>query len=151
MASISSSPRPRRPGVPAPSSEDARKRMVAVRGADTGPERRLRSELHRLGLRYRLHRRVIPELRRQVDIAFGSARVAVFVDGCFWHGCPDHGTQAKANAEFWRSKIEENRRRDLDTDTRLRAIGWKVIRIWEHESPAVAARRVAVEVHRRMP
>lgn len=125
--------------------------MLATRRADTRPERRLRAELHRLGMRFRLHRCVIPKVRRQVDIAFSTARVAVFVDGCFWHGCPEHGTRAKANAAFWQEKIEGNRRRDLDTDTRLRALGWEVIRIWEHEPPAVAARRVAVEVHRRTP
>ena len=149
MTPISSSTRKRRPGVPAPSSENARNRMLATRRTNTGPERLLRSELHRLGLRFQLHRRVDPELRRQVDIAFGSARVAVFVDGCFWHGCPAHGTEAKSNVEFWQKKIADNKRRDLDTNARLRANGWKVIRIWEHESPAVAALRVAAEVRRR--
>ena len=138
-----------RSGVPAPSSDEAHNRMVANRSRDTRPERELRSELHRLGLRFRVHRRVLPEVRRQVDVAFGPTRVAVFVDGCFWHGCPEHGTQAKANASFWREKIETNQSRDANTDERLRAAGWLVVRIWEHEDAKLAARRVARVVRLR--
>src|SRR5262245_30609762 len=82
---------------PAPSSAAARRRMIATRRVDTTPELKLRSELHRMGLRFRLHQHVLLPIRRQVDIALGSSRVAVFVDGCFWHGCPLHGTMAKAN------------------------------------------------------
>jgi len=117
--------------------------MLATRRADTEPERALRSELHRNGLRFRLHRSVVPGVRRQVDIVFGPARVAVFVDGCFWHSCPMHATRAKANAGFWRSKLSENERRDRDTDRRLRRAGWRVVRVWEHEDVRVAARRIA--------
>lgn len=141
--------RKRRSGVPAASSEAARHRMEAARGWNTGPELALRSALHRLGLRYRIHRRVVPEVRRQVDVVFGPPRVAVFVDGCFWHGCPIHGSMPKANAAFWRSKLAANRRRDDDTDSRLRAAGWYVVRVWEHEPPDRAARRVAQAVRRR--
>lgn len=137
--------------APPPSSEQARRRMVATRGRDTRPERELRSQLHRLGLRFRIHQAVLPGIRREADIVFGPARIAVFVDGCFWHGCPQHRTMAKANAAYWQEKIETNRRRDADTNARLRADGWRVIRIWEHEDPSVAARRIAraARGHRR--
>jgi DNA mismatch endonuclease, patch repair protein len=132
----------RRKGVPAASSAIALARMRAVRLRDTGPELALRRELHRLGLRYRLHRLVVPGARRRPDIVFGPNRLAVFIDGCFWHGCPQHGTMAAANRQFWQDKIEINKRRDSDTNARLKAAGWRVIRIWEHEEPQIAARRV---------
>jgi DNA mismatch endonuclease (patch repair protein) len=115
------------------SSEAARLRLTAQPSYDTGPEMRLRTALHRMGLRYRVHERPIPSFRRQADIVFRSARVAVFVDGCFWHGCPTHGTCPKSNAEQWLTKIQGNRRRDRNTDKVLQDAGWKVIRIWEHE------------------
>jgi DNA mismatch endonuclease (patch repair protein) len=110
---------------------------------DTPPERALRSALHRLGLRFRVHVRPVPGLPRRADVIFPRARVAVFVDGCFWHGCPVHGTWPKANAEWWRAKIESNRARDADTDRRLTEAGWTVVRVWEHEDPDGAARQVA--------
>ena len=142
--------RKRRRRCPPASSADARRRMVANRGRDTSPERAIRSELHRLGLRYRLHRRVLPEVRRQVDIVFGPSRVAVLVDGCFWHGCPRHATQAKRNAKFWADKIATNKRRDEDTNARLRRNGWRVVRVWEHEDPRRAAARIAKIVRARI-
>jgi len=77
-------------------------------------------------------------------------QVAVFVDGCFWHGCPEHGTWPKSNIEFWREKIETNRRRDLDTNERLKAAGWEVVRVWEHENPDAAAERIAGLVRSRL-
>jgi DNA mismatch endonuclease (patch repair protein) len=80
--------------------------------------------------------------RRVVDIAFLGLKIAVFVDGCFWHGCPEHASWPKQNADFWRRKIETNRARDADTDTKLAALGWEVIRVWEHESPAFAAQKI---------
>ena len=123
--------------------------MQANRSKDTGPERALRSALHRMGLRFRIHRRPLKAVRRHADIVFGPARVVVFVDGCFWHACPEHGTQPKANRAFWRDKLATNRRRDADTNARLEAAGWCVVRVWEHEDPLVAARRVARLVHRR--
>lgn len=100
------------------------RRMVRTAQRDNTRERSLRSELHRRGLRFRLHRKPIEGSRRSVDIAFLSQRVAVFLDGCFWHGCPKHGTWPKNNAEWWRTKIETNIQRDLDTDRRLKQIGW---------------------------
>lgn len=102
-----------------------------------------------MGLRYRVDYPVLEKPRRRADLAFTRARVAVFVDGCFWHGCPDHGTWPKRNAEFWRHKIETNRRRDRDTNERLRQKGWTVIRIWEHEDPTEAGSRVAEAVRSR--
>ncbi len=118
--------------------------MRSTRQKDTPAELALRSALHRLGLRFRLHRRLIPGVRRSVDIVFPSARVAVFVDGCFWHGCPLHGTlPAKTNRGWWKEKIEANRRRDRDTDRRLREMSWRVVRVWEHEQPEAAARKIA--------
>lgn len=111
---------------------------------DTLPERALRSELHRRGLRFRLHRRLLPGVRREADIVLPRAKVVVFVDGCFWHGCPQHASWPKSNADWWRDKIETNRARDRDTDDRLEAAGWTVIRIWEH----VASRDAASKVER---
>lgn len=98
--------------------------------------------LRALGLRYRIDV-TVPGTRRRADIVFGRAKVAVFVDGCFWHGCPQHGTWPKANASWWRSKIEANRLRDRDTDAKLEAAGWTVLRFWEHADAAAAARKVA--------
>lgn len=106
--------------------------MRANRGRDTGPELALRRALHGRGLRYFVNRRPVKNLRRTADIVFPTARVAVFVDGCFWHGCPIHHTVAKTNAEFWSTKVEGNRRRDKETDQSLKSQGWSVIRIWEH-------------------
>ena len=139
---------------PPASSESVRRRMQATRSIDTPPEVALRSELHRLGLRFRLHRELIPGFRRKVDIVFFRARVAVFVDGCFWHGCPLHGTLPKStHRDFWAEKIDRNRRRDRDTNRRLETLGWLVIRVWEHEKPKAAAEYIAHEVgkHYRNP
>ncbi len=127
---------------PAPSSEAALARMKAAKPRDTAPEKALRSALHRKGLRFRLDEKPVENLNRKADIVFRSAKVAIFVDGCFWHGCPIHGTQAKANAEFWVRKIKQNQERDLDTTSRLEASGWRVIRVWEHEDPEEASQRI---------
>ena len=117
-------------------------RMSQQRSRDTGIEIALRRELHRLGLRYRIHRRPLPGVRREADIVFGTVKVAVFVDGCFWHGCPEHTRWPKRNAEFWKTKIEGNKARDLDTEDRFAAAGWTVVRVWGHEDPIAAATRV---------
>jgi DNA mismatch endonuclease (patch repair protein) len=126
---------------PPASSTDALRRMTSQRQRDTKREMELRSLLHRRGLRFRVHA-LLPGLRRRSDIVFTRARVVVFVDGCFWHGCPEHGTWPKQNADWWREKIEANQRRDRDTDAKLRAAGWNVIRVWEHDDPIEAADRV---------
>lgn len=127
---------------PTPSSEAALKRMLAAKPRDTAPEKSLRSALHEMGLRFRIDQRLNKKLNRKADIVFRPVRVAVFVDGCFWHGCPIHGTQAKANAEFWKNKIEHNQNRDLDTNVQLKKAGWRVIRIWEHEDTRKVAKRI---------
>lgn len=124
------------------SSVAAREVMRANRSRDTRPERLLRSLLHAHGLRYRVNARPLPELRRTADVVFRKARVAVFVDGCYWHGCPEHYRPAKRRSDFWRDKIEGNRARDADTNQRLREQGWTVIRVWEHEDPAEACERI---------
>jgi DNA mismatch endonuclease (patch repair protein) len=132
----------------APIDERKSRDMRAQRERDTGIERAIRSLLHARGLRFRIHRRLLNGSRREVDVVFPGAKVAVFVDGCFWHGCPEHGTWPRNNAEFWRDKIEGNVRRDRDTDARLEADGWTVVRVWEHEAPADAAARIADAVER---
>lgn len=109
---------------------------------DTVPELEIRSELHRRGFRFRVDRAPVRGLRSRADIVFGPARVAVYVDGCFWHSCPEHGTKPKANAEWWERKLTRNTERDRETDRVLREHGWEVVRIWEHEDPAAAADRV---------
>lgn len=131
-----------RVGVPKPSSTEARNRMRANRSRDTKPETALRSLLHRRGLRFRVDVSPIPGVRRRADLVFPGARVAVFVDGCFWHGCPLHATWPKANAEFWREKLETNRRRDDDTNRKFVEAGWTVVRVWEHEDVEMAALRI---------
>lgn len=108
--------------------------MKANKARDTTPELALRSALHRAGLRYRVDRPLPFDRRRRADIVFPTERVAVFVDGCFWHGCPEHYVAPKANARFWRNKVQANRARDRDTDRRLRDLDWAVVRVWEHEA-----------------
>ena len=121
-----------------PSSPEASRRMAKVRQKGTGAEIALRRDLYRRGLRYRVDFEVLKKPRRVADIAFPGLRIAIFIDGCFWHGCPEHATWPKQNAEFWRQKIEANCARDTDTNERLRNIGWTVLRFWEHESPTEA-------------
>jgi DNA mismatch endonuclease (patch repair protein) len=116
---------------------------------DTAPEISLRRELHRRGLRFRVGRRPIPKLRSTPDIVFGPARVAVYVDGCFWHSCPQHATQPASNRDWWEQKLARNRERDRTADATLAAAGWAVVRVWEHESPDEAADRVEAIVRGR--
>jgi DNA mismatch endonuclease (patch repair protein) len=123
--------------------------MQVTRRRDTPGELALRSALHALGLRYRVDA-TLPGTRRRADVAFLRAKVAVFVDGCFWHGCPTHGTWPKANAAWWREKIEGNRRRDRDTDERLTRNGWVVLRFWAHDDVSFAARAVASTLRLRV-
>lgn len=125
--------------------------MRANRARDTSPELRLRKRLHAAGLRYRVAApvRVGPGRPLRPDIVFGPARVAVFVDGCFWHGCPEHASWPRRNAAFWRTKIEGNRARDSLQTQQLRAAGWEVVRVWEHEPPDEAAARIVSLVRAR--
>lgn len=111
------------------------------RGA-TGPELALRRALHAQGRRYRVQLKVAGLPRRTIDIAFPKQRLAVFVDGCFWHRCPEHGTDPRTNSDWWRWKLDRTEARDLDTTQRLEALGWHVLRVWEHEDADAAAARV---------
>jgi DNA mismatch endonuclease (patch repair protein) len=120
--------------------------MQANRGRDTKPELALRRAAHALGLRYRVSARPLPAIRRTADMVFTKAKVAVFLDGCFWHGCPEHHTRSASNAEYWAEKVRRNRERDTETDRLLTEAGWIVIRIWEHEDPVNAAARIASAV-----
>jgi len=121
--------------------------MSRQNSRDTAPEVAVRRILHAAGLRYRVNVPVPGMSRRTIDIAFPKAKIAVFLDGCFWHGCPQHATSPKANAEWWRAKLDKNMARDRETTEHLRAQGWTVLRFWEHESPDVIA--LAVQEARR--
>lgn len=123
--------------------------MRQAKRRDTGPELALRRELHRRGLRYRVDRPLPGMPRRRCDIWFGPARVAVFVDGCFWHGCPDHSVVPRSNREWWLDKIRTNAARDRDTDRRLEESGILVMRFWEHDDPRRAADRIERTVNVR--
>lgn len=116
--------------------------MERQRRRDTRPELAIRAILWRRGLRYRVDYPPLQGVRRRADLVFTRAKVAVFVDGCFWHSCPDHGTVPKSNREWWLAKLEANRARDRDTDVRLEEAGWTVVRVWEHENPEGAAAAV---------
>ncbi|MBF6424894.1 very short patch repair endonuclease [Nocardia cyriacigeorgica] len=122
--------------------------MSRQRRAGTAPELALRRELHRRGLRYFVDRAPIRGQRRRADVVFPRRRVAVYVDGCFWHSCPQHATYPKNNAEWWADKLAANVARDRATDDALAAAGWQVIRIWEHEDPVAAAGRIAAALGR---
>ena len=128
------------------SSIGVRRSMQANTGRDTKPELALRRAVHALGLRYYVNRRPIKAVRRTADLLFPKLKLAVFLDGCFWHGCPEHHTVAKTNASFWAEKVAANRRRDADTNERLMAQGWKVVRVWEHEPVAEAAARIEATI-----
>jgi DNA mismatch endonuclease, patch repair protein len=120
--------------------------MRSNRGRDTRPELAIRRALHARGLRYFVNRQPVKTLRRTADILFPRARVAVFMDGCFWHGCPEHHTVSKTNPKYWATKVQKNRERDAETDVLLQAAGWTVIRLWEHVSVAAAADLVEAAV-----
>lgn len=139
----------RLPTAPEASSAETRMRMQRVGKRDTPAERALRSAIHRQGLRFRVDEAPLPGLRRRADLVFRPAKVAVFVDGCFWHGCPIHASWPQANAEWWRLKIERTRRRDTDTDQQLTEAGWLVIRAWEHEDLDKVAQKVVKSVRQR--
>jgi DNA mismatch endonuclease (patch repair protein) len=119
---------------PKPLNDGRSRNMRANRRADTKPETVLRSALHRLGYRFRKDLRLdLTDARVRPDIVFTARKVAVFVDGCFWHCCPEHGRQPTTNEWYWSPKLRRNVERDRRADAALRAEGWTVIRIWEHE------------------
>ena len=121
---------------PTPSSEQVSQQMKRMPRKDSVPEVRLRRELHSRGLRFRVNLRGLPGTP---DIAFTRAKIAVFVDGCFWHRCPEHGVLPKANRDWWREKFDRTVVRDRLKDEELRSLGWVVVHVWEHEDPALAA------------
>lgn len=122
--------------------------MLANRGRDTGPELAIRSRVHRAGLRYRVDWPLPFDRRRRADLAFTRVGLFVFIDGCYWHGCPEHFTIPKTRTDFWLAKIEGNRRRDHDTDARLRQLGLTPLRVWEHTDPESASGLVLAEYAR---
>lgn len=128
---------------PEASSLGVAQRMAAQARRDTGPELALRRRLFAAGFRYRVDYRPVGLGRCSVDIAFPSRRVAVFVDGCFWHACPRHGSVPAANGAWWREKLQANRRRDRKVSRQLRQQGWTVLRFWEHDDPEVATAKIA--------
>ena len=128
--------------MPEPLNETIRQRMQRQRRRDTTHEMAIRRALHALGYRFRVDFRPEPSLRTRGDIVFTRKRLVVFVDGCFWHGCPQHATAPKANAEWWREKLAQNIARDRRVDEHLGELGWAVLRIWEHEPVAAAVSRI---------
>ncbi len=122
--------------------------MRANRRRDTGPELALRKTLHRLGHRYRVDFPIRPSGGRLVrpDIVFPARRIAVYIDGCFWHGCPTHGTRSATNRRYWDEKIAANQARDARITAALEADGWTVLRFWEHDDPGDAARLISSSV-----
>ncbi|MFD8557876.1 very short patch repair endonuclease [Streptosporangium canum] len=133
------------------STPAVRRVMQANRSRDTRPELAVRRALHAMGLRYRVARRPLPHLRRTADLVFGPAKIAVFIDGCFWHRCPDHYTPPATNQAYWKAKIDANAARDSHTTTALQATGWTVMRFWSHEDPRDIATRVATQVRSTQP
>jgi DNA mismatch endonuclease (patch repair protein) len=144
----------RRSALTSPPASDAAtlRRMRTQRRASTHPEVQLRRILWQRGFRYRVDAALpLPGVRRRADLLFPASRVAVFVDGCFWHSCPEHGTRPKSNSEWWETKLRSNAERDRNTDDRLREAGWEPVRVWEHEDLQQAARHVADVVSSRRP
>ncbi len=133
-----------------PSSAEVSARMSKHPRRDTGPELALRRLLHAAGLRYRVQYPVPEFRRRTIDIAFTRRKVAVFVDGCFWHGCPKHRGVPASNQDWWQEKLAKNAARDAETDEHLRHLGWQVVRLWEHEAAAVAFERVQQALEREL-
>lgn len=130
-------------------SAKSRRVMQGNRSRDTKPELAVRRLLHAAGLRYRIAYRPERSLRRTADVVFPKQRIAVFIDGCYWHACPIHGTAAKSNAEYWSEKLKRNTERDVETTTALRDAGWTVLRFWEHEPPEEIADVVIAAVAQR--
>ena len=127
---------------PFASNPAIRTRMSRQRRRDTAPEVALRRALHAAGLRYYIHRRPLGGVRREADVVFPRHRVAVFVDGCFWHRCPQDGVMPRRNHDYWSAKLSRNVTRDRETDRAFADAGWRVVRVWEHEDPTDAAARV---------
>ncbi|MFD8568243.1 very short patch repair endonuclease [Streptomyces sp. NPDC059639] len=131
------------------SSAARRRNMQAIRSRDTKPELLVRRLVHAQGLRYRVVSKPLPDLRRTADLVFRPVKVAVFIDGCYWHGCPEHYVPPKTNSGYWSDKVVRNMARDRDTDQHLEDAGWLVLRFWEHEPSEECASRITAEVTKR--
>ncbi|MBX9425022.1 very short patch repair endonuclease [Streptomyces lateritius] len=131
------------------SSAARRRNMQAIRSRDTKPEQAIRRLVHAQGLRYRVAAKPLPGLRRTADMVFGPAKVAVFIDGCYWHGCPEHYVPPKTNSGYWSDKVAGNMSRDRDTDRQLAAAGWLVLRFWEHSAADECAAEISKTVTAR--
>jgi DNA mismatch endonuclease (patch repair protein) len=125
--------------------------MRGNRSVDTRPELALRSELHRRGFRFRKAAAPVPGVRCRADVVFARARVAVFIDGCFWHRCPEHGISPRTNTDYWQAKLDRNVARDRRNNDALQASGWTVVRVWEHEDIVDAADRITDLLEARAP
>lgn len=130
-------------------SAATRKAMQGNRSRDTKPELEVRRILHSRGLRYFVSRRPLSHSRRTADLLFSKAKVAVFIDGCFWHGCPEHYRQPSANRTYWLDKVARNMARDVETTKQLEHAGWTVLRFWSHETPLSVADRIQILVQRQ--
>jgi DNA mismatch endonuclease (patch repair protein) len=136
-----------RVAYPQPVSAAASAAMRGNRKRDTQPELAVRRLLHARGYRYRVNAPIsLPDVRVRPDITFRALKVAIFIDGCFWHGCPKHGTRPRSNSYYWRAKIERNISRDRIYDRALRSAGWRVIRVWEHDDPERAVARISAKL-----
>ncbi|MGY1709109.1 very short patch repair endonuclease [Geodermatophilus sp. SYSU D00758] len=123
--------------------------MSRLRRRDNGPEMAVRRLLWARGLRYRVCFRIPGQRRRTIDIAFVGARLAVYIDGCFWHGCPEHQHMPKANAGWWVQKMAMNQARDAAATAQLQDLGWTVMRFWEHEAPEDVVSAIAAHLESR--
>jgi DNA mismatch endonuclease, patch repair protein len=137
---------------PIPTSAGVSKRMRGNRRRDTRAELAIRSALHRRGLRFRVDLPIrVPGRLVRPDVVFTKARIAVFVDGCFWHCCPEHGNSPQANQSYWQQKLARNVARDQIVDAALTTSGWRIMRSWEHEDPAIVADRIETAYRSAQP
>lgn len=134
-----------------PSSPEVSERMARVRNRNTSAEMAVRRELHARGLRYRVNLAIPASGRSKPDIVFTRQKLAVFIDGCFWHRCPEHATAPKANADWWDEKLSRNVERDRATDSGLEEAGWSVLRFWEHEDPGTVADSIESALREERP
>ena len=150
IRALAARPSAKAPVSPKPLTGAIARRMRAVKQKNTAPELELRTALHRLGLRYRVNASTLPHSRFRADIVFRRGKVAIFVNGCFWHGCATHRTIPRNNFSWWAQKLENTRIRDRRIDSDLKLAGWFPIRVWEHDDFYRAAHAIrAVVIHRR--
>jgi len=132
-----------------PRDESTRQRLKRQSRSDTVPELAVRRLVHAKGLRYRVDKSPVAGMRSRADLVFKRAKVAVFIDGCFWHGCPEHSTMPKNNPDWWREKLSANKARDLRIVGELETQGWVALRFWEHEPPELVAEKIQDVVRHR--